>query len=283
MTVDRRAKIEELISESHEMERDFSAWQVAGELSADDLTAGAQRYVHWYYRALDLIPDAESEQFRNMYEGGSFVKRIRAFISSPLQVNELLAAGENIPESFKWLHPYQKSFAESIGIQRSILAAAIYGRVEVAPVLDELATYFSRIPEYLRTLSLSGRDRVVAPVISDEKDLQALVHALLKLHYDDVRPEDYAAQHAGARSRVDFLIREAGVVVETKMTRDGLTDRRVGEELLIDWGRYSRHPDCRGIIALIYDPDFRISNPVGLASDLSRDQGSPATRAIVVR
>jgi DpnII restriction endonuclease len=35
-------------------------------------------------------------------------------------------------------------------------------------------------------------------------------------------------------ARIDFLLKAEGIVVETKMTRDGLTARRVGEELAID-------------------------------------------------
>jgi hypothetical protein len=101
--------------------------------------------------------------------------------------------------------------------------------------------------------------------------------------YDDVRPEDYVSQFAGANSRVDFLIRGVGVIVETKMTRPSLTDKRVGEELLIDWGRYQRHPDCKGIFALVYDPSRRLSNPTALESDLSGDNGGLWTRVLVVR
>jgi hypothetical protein len=57
-------------------------------------------------------------------------------------------------------------------------------------------------------------------------------------------------------------------VVEVKMTRSGLTDRQLGEELLIDIARYRGHPDCKTLVCLVYDPEHRIRNPVGLAKDL---------------
>ena len=110
-----------------------------------------------------------------------------------------------------------------------------------------------------------------------------LVRAILRLLYPDVRAEDPVSQQAGASSRVDFLIRDAGVIIETKMTRKSLTDKKVGEELLIDRGRYQRHPDCQGIFALVYDPERYLHNPAGLEHDLSQGTSDISTRVIVVR
>ena len=66
------------------------------------------------------------------------------------------------------------------------------------------------------------------------------------------------------------------------MTRKALADRRVGEELLIDWACYQRHPDWRGIFALVYDPGRYPHNPVGLEHDLSQGVSDIWTRVIVV-
>lgn len=65
------------------------------------------------------------------------------------------------------------------------------------------------------------------------------------------------------------------------MTRPGLTARRLGEELLVDAGRYPRHPDCDAIIALVYDPDRLIPNPRGVEVDLT-GQGTDGTHMICV-
>jgi hypothetical protein len=67
------------------------------------------------------------------------------------------------------------------------------------------------------------------------------------------------------------------------MTRASLTDKRVGEELLIDWGRYERHPDCRAIFGFVYDPGHYLSNPAGLEDDLSNDGADIPKRVIIVR
>jgi hypothetical protein len=55
--------------------------------------------------------------------------------------------------------------------------------------------------------------------IHDEYDLQDLLHALLRLHFDDIRPEEWAPSYGGGASRMDFLLKKEQVVVEAKMTR----------------------------------------------------------------
>jgi hypothetical protein len=100
--------------------------------------------------------------------------------------------------------------------------------------------------------------------------------------FDDVRREDAVPQHAGGASRVDFMLPAAGVVVEAKMTRSGLTDRALGQELLVDWGRYPKHPDCRAILAFVFDPERRLANPTGLELDLSRAHDNPIKRVLIV-
>ncbi|MFS2090330.1 hypothetical protein [Paenarthrobacter nicotinovorans] len=75
---------------------------------------------------------------------------------------------------------------------------------------------------------------------------------------------------AGANSRVDFVLPEVGVIVETKMTRESMSAKKLGEELLVDLGRYPAHPNCEAIVAYVYDPDKRLQNPRGIERDLTR-------------
>ncbi|MCC3651683.1 hypothetical protein LIX60_09430 [Streptomyces sp. S07_1.15] len=177
------------------------------------------------------------------------------------------------------------------GVQAFILEAIDHpesrmvgpGPIGPANSLDTLADSLARFPSFLRDLANSPVSNIPPPRVENEKDLQVLIGACLRLMCDDVRPEDYIAEYAGGRSRVDFFLPEAGIIVETKMTRDSLTDRKVGEELLIDWGRYSSRSDCRGILAVIYDPRMLLRNPAGLAADLSQPSKNPSTKVIVIR
>jgi hypothetical protein len=104
--------------------------------------------------------------------------------------------------------------------------------------------------------------------VNDEYDVQDLVHAFLRLHFEDVRPEEWSPSYLGASTRIDFLLKREGVVVETKMARDGLTARKLGEELAIDAVRYRAHPDAGALVCFVHDPDNRIGNPRGIEDDL---------------
>lgn len=107
--------------------------------------------------------------------------------------------------------------------------------------------------------------------INDEYDVQDLFHALLKLYFDDVRPEEYTPSYAGANSRIDFVLKEENIIIEIKKSRKTLTAKKLGEELMIDSQRYQAHPDCKRIICFVYDPEGFIANPKGIENDLSKD------------
>lgn len=117
--------------------------------------------------------------------------------------------------------------------------------------------------------------------IEDEYDVQDLFHAILKLHFDDIRPEEWTPSYAGRSARVDFLLKKERIVIEIKKTRPRLKDGEVGEQLIIDRARYEHHPDCDLLICFIYDPEGRIGNPNGLARDLENHGGGPKMRVII--
>lgn len=110
--------------------------------------------------------------------------------------------------------------------------------------------------------------------IENEYDVQDLLLALLRATFDDVRPEEWTPSYLGGAARMDFLVKKERIVVEVKMTRNGLADKEVGEQLGIDAHRYGQHAGCDALVCFVYDPGHRVRNPGGLASDiddLSRD------------
>lgn len=74
----------------------------------------------------------------------------------------------------------------------------------------------------------------------------------------------------GGSARVDFLLKSESIIVEVKKTRPKLGAREIGDQLLIDIGRYQVHPDCKTLLCFVYDPEGRVANPRGLENDLSR-------------
>lgn len=104
--------------------------------------------------------------------------------------------------------------------------------------------------------------------IKDEYDVQNLLHSLLKLHFDDIRAEEWTPSYAGSSKRMDFLLNDDQIVIEVKKTRPGLNDKKVGEELTIDIAHYKSHPKCKKMYCFVYDKDCHISNPRGIEKDL---------------
>ena len=65
------------------------------------------------------------------------------------------------------------------------------------------------------------------------------------------------------------------------MTRDGLDQRKVAEELAIDKELYRSHQDCRTLVFFVYDPGHRLTNPTALEADLT-DLTSPIPTLLIV-
>ena len=109
--------------------------------------------------------------------------------------------------------------------------------------------------------------------VADEYDVQDLMHALLKLHFEDVRAEEATPSVAGKSGRMDFLLKGERLVVETKMTRRNLGQKEVGDELIVDMKRYRAHPDLRTLVCFVYDPGGFCPSPAALENDLTGGDG----------
>ena len=110
--------------------------------------------------------------------------------------------------------------------------------------------------------------------INDEYDVQDLLHALLRIYFQDIREEEGTPSYAGGASRIDFLLKEEQILIEVKKTRATLKAKELGEQLIVDIERYKTHPNCKLLYCFVYDPDGYIKNPKGIENDLRRS-GEP--------
>ncbi|MGA2506675.1 MAG: hypothetical protein ABSF80_04270 [Chitinispirillaceae bacterium] len=133
-------------------------------------------------------------------------------------------------------------------------------------IVEILANKFHSFCKQIRT---RYNNRVTID-INDEYDVQDIMHALLRLYYDDIRPEEWTPSYAGSSSRMDFLLKNEKTVIEVKKTRKGLEKKELGEQLSIDIMKYKAHPDCKTLICFVYDPEERIVNPKGFETDLGK-------------
>lgn len=144
-------------------------------------------------------------------------------------------------------------------------------------ILDRLCNCFHSMAS-----QLTKPQRSLKPIhISNEYDLQDLFYALLKMFFDDVRREEPTPTYAGKSAKADLLIKSQKIVVELKMTRPSLKDKKVGDELIIDIERYKQHPDCKVLFCFIYDPNRYMKNPVGIENDLSGRYDNIEVKVIV--
>lgn len=158
----------------------------------------------------------------------------------------------------------------SKGIFQNYLSELSEESVDTDEIFDsekELERIFTRFREVAVQLTRRYSKRNTIE-IKDEYDVQDLLHALLKLYFDDVRPEEWTPSYAGGAVRTDFLIPEINTIIEVKKTRESMTDKTVGEELIIDIEKYQNHPDCDKIYCFVYDPDRKLKNPAGIKKDL---------------
>ena len=118
--------------------------------------------------------------------------------------------------------------------------------------------------------------------ISDEYDVQDLLHALLKIHFYDIRTEEWTPSYAGGSSRMDFLLKREKIVVEAKKTRVTSGPKELGDQLLVDIQRYQKHPDCKVLFCFVYDPEGIISNPGGFERDLTKEHKKISVKVLVV-
>lgn len=132
---------------------------------------------------------------------------------------------------------------------------------------QELNLLFERFFKVARQLR-NRHDNRDTISISDEYDVQDLLHALLLIFFDDVRPEEWTPSYAGGALRMDFLLKEIDTVIEVKKTRPSMSSKDLGEQLIIDIEKYQTHPNCKQLCCFVYDPEGILGNPIGIKNDL---------------
>lgn len=136
--------------------------------------------------------------------------------------------------------------------------------------VDEMIeSILNRFPDVAASLNRRHAERD-GFAINDEYDVQDLLKSICLAYFNDVRIEEAVPSFAGKNSRIDIFLKEEARFIEVKMTRDGLRDKKLGEELIIDIAQYREHPGCERLFCFIYDKDRFIRNPTGFKRDLEK-------------
>lgn len=165
----------------------------------------------------------------------------------------------------------------------SVVARRIAERAAVTEAADPVEYIVNLCRRFsLFARQMQSRQRSRAPMtIEDEYDVQDMLHAILRLSFDDVRAEEHTPSYASNSSRLDFYLPPQRIVVEAKMTRKGLGQRKVVDELLIDVGRYGSMPKVDTLICVIYDPLGECRNPAAIENDIENSGSRLKVRVVV--
>ncbi len=186
-------------------------------------------------------------------------------LNIPEYIEQISASRNRNRSDINALNSTLKAIADQLN--KDILCIEQTETINSNSELENIFNRFHRIARQLRTRH-SSRPTLT---ITDEYDVQDLLHALLLLKFEDVRPEEWTPSYAGGSVRMDFLLKNEGIVIEVKKTRASMTSKILGEELLIDREKYKEHPDCKKLYCFVYDPEGLLDNPIGIKKDLEKD------------
>ena len=166
------------------------------------------------------------------------------------------------------------------------------GTPPVAPALPQVVTHpvdvgdlekvLRRVPAATRSL-MTGRHGRAGVDVRNEYGAQDLVECALRLVDDDVRAEEPASSVAGSSSIIDFLLPARRTAVEVKVTRPGRSEKKIKEELVVDFYDFGVHPDVDRVVAVVYDLAGTFKNPAGFEAGLTGEVNGIETKAIVCR
>jgi len=134
--------------------------------------------------------------------------------------------------------------------------------------VERVKTLCYRFHSVARQLRLRGEYRATLAV-EDEFDAQDLLHALLRIQFDNIETDEWTPSYSSGTPRATLLLNDGRLAVIVKKPRPGLNAKDLTDQLRIDAERYRSYGCCRTLLCFIYDPEGRIGNPRGLEASLT--------------
>lgn len=145
--------------------------------------------------------------------------------------------------------------------------------------LELLAELARRIP---RSYSPDPSDHEAGPrPPGSERELQLHLYRLLRWTFDGVEWELPSERRAGTAPRIDLVLAQHSIAIETKIIRDKVRPGAVADELLVDVGRY--RASFAAMVAVVWDPRHRVADIARFEREFEMSAGEFPTRAVVVQ
>lgn len=143
--------------------------------------------------------------------------------------------------------------------------------------LRKICSAFHRVTRQLR----QRRDERPTLDVEDERDVIDLLHTLLCIEYTNIEAEEWTPTYANGATRTDLWLKEDGVVIIAKKTRQGVGVKALTHQVSVDFEQYGTHPECKLMFCFIYDPEGRIGHPKGLEADLTLNYNGRRVEALI--
>ena len=176
-----------------------------------------------------------------------------------LDHKRVIGAGTGVPthcercsERFPWADQFEAGGAS--------LVDASFQRV------DRLCSRFQMVARHLQL----QYDEPESITLRDTYSVGNLLHAILQLEFDDIRPMEWNPPYARGSSHTDFFLKTEQILVEIKTSRATLTAKELDEQLNFDIARYATLPNCRILACFVFDPGRYIDNPERIKNSLER-------------
>lgn len=184
--------------------------------------------------------------------------------------------------SVEWSLKEGSFFSINMGIKflNSLLGRLLYYKskpdlLQKTSVKPDIESALARIHQVIRMFYTSAkivdeRRKNLQPLkITNEYDLQDILHCILKPQFPDINPEEYAPPVGKGSKRIDLVLKSARIVIELKVVFDNKKTTQVVDELKIDIESYHSHPACGTLYCFIYNPVLAIEDPEKIIAELS--------------
>lgn len=109
---------------------------------------------------------------------------------------------------------------------------------------------------------LKDRQNHAKPIlIENEYALQDFIHAILRLHFQNVKNEFPLPDYCGKTSRIDFYLKEERIGIEVKYVSENLKADNLRKQLIEDKAQYINSRCFDEIVFFIYDPQTLLNKP----------------------
>lgn len=155
--------------------------------------------------------------------------------------------------------------------------SAVQERIRAMLVLERLCTRFPRVLAQLRAVDGLGQTR--EPI--DEARLTGLLHALLLIDHEDVRPVMQDGPDDESATQIGLLLKIERILFVPRVTAAATTEAELEQHVASDVETCRQSLDCRTLVVFVYDPTGRVADPREFEQRLSHERSGVTVRVIV--